>query len=747
MVTIRIGERDEDLTWEQWERRVREGRVPESALVRFEPVTGDAFVAAGELDLYQSLRDDASRAWSDRFRAGPPPWMTALLAGVQIRLWWLLITSGDDLASIPEATLLSHARVFEDGQVWRLVSMGFLHLTPLHLLANMAMFLYVGWNLERALGRLNLLTIFLASITFGSVVSLIAKPGVVSLGASGGVLGVVAAATVFGFVRHNLLSHRARVGFGWALLPYLALVYFSGWTNETTDNWAHTGGLVTGGLLALVLDPPGLQRRPGWAWMAPAAIGGVLLATLGLTWAIGPRALAVADVAERTPEFDTRRIHREIVVVAPSSWQRGTVLGRAGFTSRATPLRGWAVRQRELAAYEDVDAAVARVRDDLTDRFDGDVTFDPPEPVEVAGAPGRRLTAHVGGQRPVRVEVDVAVRGLYTLEALFTAEEARFDALAPLRDRCAAGLRWDEPTALVEARAEVRRSPQGRAARRQLAEALGMAGEAAEARALWEALIAEQPTLADGWAGLLALEAREGGYERPPAAIWERALAASQDPALSAEVAASMHSHGEIALAVGVLELAWARAPGDRSLRRVRLMVGVPVAIEDQAPAHLRRDPRTGAPLDAPSLAGDAPVALDAARAVGEAWQEDRRALAADATGPDDGRRLGALLLLHRGLLPDPETLGPAVAATLDEVSLVARGTEPRWMPAEVTAWIQARNADDPSWTAAWAEAAAASPEGAPLAAETLAALGLRTVSTPRGAVLARVVDPAAGPP
>ena len=56
MVTIRIDQQEETLTWEQWEQRVADGRVPPTAQVRFEPVTGEAFVPAAELDLFHSLQ-------------------------------------------------------------------------------------------------------------------------------------------------------------------------------------------------------------------------------------------------------------------------------------------------------------------------------------------------------------------------------------------------------------------------------------------------------------------------------------------------------------------------------------------------------------------------------------------------------------------------------------------------------------------------------------------------------------------
>ena len=68
MVLLKIGDEVLELTWEQWEQRVSSGRVPPDSLVRFEPVTGDAWVEARTLEMYESLRNEEAIA------AGSNPW-------------------------------------------------------------------------------------------------------------------------------------------------------------------------------------------------------------------------------------------------------------------------------------------------------------------------------------------------------------------------------------------------------------------------------------------------------------------------------------------------------------------------------------------------------------------------------------------------------------------------------------------------------------------------------------------------
>ena len=59
MIRVRIGADEHQLGWEEWEERVRSGRVPDDALVQFEAVTRGEWVPAAELEMYRSLRNDA----------------------------------------------------------------------------------------------------------------------------------------------------------------------------------------------------------------------------------------------------------------------------------------------------------------------------------------------------------------------------------------------------------------------------------------------------------------------------------------------------------------------------------------------------------------------------------------------------------------------------------------------------------------------------------------------------------------
>ena len=43
------------MTYDDFEERVRDGKLPANARIRFEPVTGEDFVQVRDLDLYKQL--------------------------------------------------------------------------------------------------------------------------------------------------------------------------------------------------------------------------------------------------------------------------------------------------------------------------------------------------------------------------------------------------------------------------------------------------------------------------------------------------------------------------------------------------------------------------------------------------------------------------------------------------------------------------------------------------------------------
>ena len=79
-----------------------------------------------------------------------------------------------------------------DGEWWRLVTAGFLHIGPLHIAFNMYALWVLGRDLEIVLGRARFLALYLISLLGGSAaVVLFANPEQYVAGASGAVFGLM----------------------------------------------------------------------------------------------------------------------------------------------------------------------------------------------------------------------------------------------------------------------------------------------------------------------------------------------------------------------------------------------------------------------------------------------------------------------------------------------------------------------------------------------------------------------------
>jgi membrane associated rhomboid family serine protease len=131
-----------------------------------------------------------------------------------------------------------------NGQWYRLISSTFLHEPPgsglgiLHILFNMWALIVVGPSLERLLGRVRYVAVYLVSGLAGSVLFyLVAKAGAEALGASGAIFGLFGA--WFVLARRLRLDSRQVIGLIVINLVITFAVPGIAWQ-------AHVGGLVAG---------------------------------------------------------------------------------------------------------------------------------------------------------------------------------------------------------------------------------------------------------------------------------------------------------------------------------------------------------------------------------------------------------------------------------------------------------------------------------------------------------------------
>ena len=150
--------------------------------------------------------------------------------------------------------------VIEEHEYYRLLTCTFIHFGISHLFNNILVLAYIGDNLERALGKVKYLVLYLAagigSSAVSAVWSMFKDEYSVSGGASGAIFGVVGALLVIVIKNRGQLED----------LSSRQLVFFAGFsiyhgvTSAGIDNMAHISGFLIGALLGGLL----YRRKRYW---------------------------------------------------------------------------------------------------------------------------------------------------------------------------------------------------------------------------------------------------------------------------------------------------------------------------------------------------------------------------------------------------------------------------------------------------------------------------------------------------
>lgn len=146
--------------------------------------------------------------------------------------------------------------ITEGGEVYRLFTSMFLHFGIAHLLNNMLVLFVLGSRLERAAGKIRFLVIYLLGGVAGNVISLLLELNSGDYSVSAGASGAVFA--VMGAMIYIVVRNRGWLeDLSWRQIVVMALfsLYF-GFASSGVDNAAHVGGLISGGILAVILYHP-----------------------------------------------------------------------------------------------------------------------------------------------------------------------------------------------------------------------------------------------------------------------------------------------------------------------------------------------------------------------------------------------------------------------------------------------------------------------------------------------------------
>ncbi len=135
-----------------------------------------------------------------------------------------------------------------DGEYYRLVSSGFVHIGFIHFFANSLALYIFGARVERYIGKSHFILIFIFSIIIGNLFTLYLAD-FYSAGASGGIMGLAGALLAYVYIKRISTDN-----LGLDIVLSLVIVYLlSGFLNSNTNNISHIFGFLTGLFISLYI--------------------------------------------------------------------------------------------------------------------------------------------------------------------------------------------------------------------------------------------------------------------------------------------------------------------------------------------------------------------------------------------------------------------------------------------------------------------------------------------------------------
>ena len=216
---------------------------------------------------------------------GDEPMVTYVLLGIIVLVQLGAMASGANAtgSQFGGSQLINDGAVSRaavaDGEVWRLITAGFLHAGLVHLLFNAFALYVLGTMLEPAIGHLRFAIIYFVSLLAGSFGALLVEPDALTVGASGAIFGLMGAAVV---VMRNRGINPMESGIGlWIGINLVFTFAIPG-----ISIGGHLGGLAGGALAAALMFDVGDRLR------MPQAVPVLLGIGVGAASIVGSLALA-----------------------------------------------------------------------------------------------------------------------------------------------------------------------------------------------------------------------------------------------------------------------------------------------------------------------------------------------------------------------------------------------------------------------------------------------------------------------
>lgn len=254
--------------------------------------------------------DDAELQIADFYaqlkRRTPYAFVTPALVLINVGVFVAMIAAGVDVMSPSIEHLLdwgaNYAPKTTGGEWWRLLTSNYLHIGIIHIAFNMWVLWDAGRIVERLLGNVGFIIMYVLSGVFGSFTTVLWAPAfVVSAGASGAVFGVYGCLIGFLLLSRGSIPNKVLMHIGSSALAFVAYNVFYAFGEENIDMAAHIGGLVTGFLCGMTMRLPLASGLVNRRWVGNGIVGGIGAVVIAL--AIGNGLGHVADVEGALLQF------------------------------------------------------------------------------------------------------------------------------------------------------------------------------------------------------------------------------------------------------------------------------------------------------------------------------------------------------------------------------------------------------------------------------------------------------------
>jgi membrane associated rhomboid family serine protease len=179
------------------------------------------------------------------------PFVTYALIGVNVVLFLIQLSSG--INEVARQLGMWPIGIAIGDEWWRFPASAFLHGSWLHIAFNMYVLFIIGPTLERILGHIRFVLLYVLAAMGGAIASYVfSNVTTVSVGASGAIFGLMGALVVAG----QRLRYDIRM-----VLVLLAVNIVIGFLAPNIDWRAHLGGLVTGAVVAAIMVLPKRRHR------------------------------------------------------------------------------------------------------------------------------------------------------------------------------------------------------------------------------------------------------------------------------------------------------------------------------------------------------------------------------------------------------------------------------------------------------------------------------------------------------